>query len=229
MPDPLAGAYMPLDTPVHRADPFLKLIIFLGLILAASLGGIPGKVFVLLAAAAAAVFSKTGFRELLRAMKGFAPFLVLILLMNGLLYRGEQVIWSKWFFCISGEGIRQGLSICAVMAELIILSAILRRTTTPLEITGAAVRLLSPLRVFGVRTGDLALILSTAVSFIPVLMEESQTVIRAQRARGAKINEGSLKQRIGSVFPLVIPIFLSAFRRADELSQALLARGYKED
>lgn len=227
--DPLAGSYMPLDTPIHRAKPTLKLAVFFGMILLASFGRIPGKVIVLLAAAAAARLSETTLRELLRSLRGFLPFLFLILLMNGLFYQGETVIWSRWIFCISREGIFQGLSIITVMIELIILSLILQRTTTPLELTGAAVKFLSPLKALGVRTKDLALILSVAIRFIPVLMEESRTIIMAQRARGAKIDEGNMTQRVRSILPLVIPIFLSAFRRSDELSQALLARGYKEE
>ncbi len=226
--DPLAGAYLPLDTPVHKAKPTLKICVFLGLVLLASLGGIPGKAAVLIITFIAARAAQLSFKDLFRSLKALIPFLLMILLMNGLFFRGEEVLFEWHFICISREGISQGLSIALVMAELVMLSTVLQRTTTPLEITGAIVSMLSPLKKLGVNIDDFALTLSVAIQFIPVLPEESRMIIRAQNARGAKVNTGSLMQRIRSVIPLVIPIIISAFRRGDELSQALLARGYRE-
>ena len=226
--DPLAGAYLPLDTPLHRAKPMAKMCAFLGLVLLASLGGIPGKVITLAAALAAARTAQISFRELLRSLKPLLPFLLMILLMNGLFFRGDQVLWEWRFLCVSREGIRQGVSIALVMAELVMLSTVLRRTTTPLEMTGTIVRMIAPLKKLGVDTEEFGLLLSVSIQFIPVLQEESRMVIRAQNARGAKVNTGNLVQRARSVIPLVVPIIVSAFRRGDELSQALLARGYKE-
>lgn len=226
--DPLAGSYIPLDTPLHRADPRLKMCAFLGLVLLASLGGFPGKAAVLLFTFIAARVAQTSLRELFRSLKILLPFLLLILLMNGLLYRGDHVLWEWNFLCVSQEGIRQGVSIALVMAELVMLSTILRKTTTPLEMTDAIVRMISPLKKLGVDTEEFGLLLSVSIQFIPVLQEESRTIIRAQNARGAKVNTGNPIQRARSVVPLVIPIIVSAFRRGDELSQALLARGYRE-
>lgn len=226
--DPLAGAYLPLDTPLHRAKPMTKMTAFLGLVLLASLGGIPGKVITLAAALAAARIAQLSLRELLRSLKPLLPFLLMILLMNGLFYRGEEILWEWRFLCVSREGIRQGVSVALVMAELVMLSTVLRRTTTPLEMTGTIVRIILPLKKLGVDTEEFGLLLSVSIQFIPVLQEESRMVIRAQNARGAKVNTGNLIQRARSVIPLVVPIIVSAFRRGDELSQALLARGYKE-
>ena len=152
----------------------------------------------------------------------------MILLMNGLIFRGDHVIWEWGFLCISHEGIRQGISIALVMSELVMLSVVLRRTTTPLDITDSIVRMIAPLKKLGVDTEEFGLLLSIAIQFIPVLQEETRMIIRAQNARGAKVNTGSIVQRIRSVIPLTVPIIVSAFRRGDELSQALLARGYKE-
>ena len=229
MPDPLAGSYLPLETPVHRAKPTLKIGIFLGLVLLASLGGIPGKAAVLVITFFAARAAQLSLKDMFRSLKALIPFLLMILLMNGLFYHGDEVLFEWHFICVSREGIFQGLSIALVMAELVMLSTILQRTTTPLEMTGAIVSMLSPLRKLGVNIDDFALTLSVAIQFIPVLQEESRMIIRAQNARGAKVNTGSLMQRVRSVIPLVIPIIISAFRRGDELSQALLARGYREN
>lgn len=226
--DPLAGAYLPLDTPLHRMRPVVKMSLFLGLVLLASLGGFPGKAIVLLITLIAARTAQTPLRELFRSLKPVLPFLLLILLMNSLFFHGEKVLWEWRFLCISREGIMHGVSIALVMAELVMLSLILRKTTTPLEMTDAIVRMMSPLKKIGVDTEEFGLLLSVAIQFIPVLQEESRMIIRAQNARGAKVNTGNIMQRVRSVIPLVIPIIVSAFRRGDELSQALLARGYRE-
>ncbi len=226
--DPLAGAYIPLDTPIHRMKPVWKVSAFLALVLLASLGGVPGKAAVLLITLISARLARVSFRELFRSQKPLIPLYLMVLFMNGLFFRGETVLYEWRFICISREGIFQGLKISLVMAELVALSTILRRTTTPLETTDAIVCLLSPLKKLGVNIEEFALTLSVAIQFIPVLQEESRMIIRAQNARGAKVNTGSLMQRVRSVIPLVIPIIVSAFRRGDELSQALLARGYKE-
>lgn len=226
--DPLAGAYLPLDTPLHRAKPMAKMIGFLVLVLLASLGGIPGKLVTLVIAFVSARTAQISLKELFRSLKPILPFLLMILFMNGLFYRGDQVIREWRFLCVSREGIRQGISIALVMAELVMLSMVLRRTTTPLEMTGTIVRMIEPLKKLGVDTEEIGLLLSIAIQFIPVLQEESRMIIRAQKARGAKVNSGNLMQRARSVIPLVVPIIVSAFRRGDELSQALLARGYRE-
>ncbi len=226
--DPLAGVYLPLDTPIHHMKPVRKIIAFIGLVLLASFGGIPGKAAVFVIALITAWIAQLPFRDLCRSQKPLIAFYLMILFMNGLFFRGETVLLEWRFICISREGIIQGISVSLVMAELVALSTILQKTTTPLEITDAILQLISPLKKTGCNTEEFALVLSVAIQFIPVLQEESRMIIRAQNARGAKVNTGSLMQRVRSVVPLVIPIIVSAFRRGDELSQALLARGYRE-
>ena len=226
MHDPFAGSYVPLDTPIHRAAPFVKLCAFLALVLLASLGGLPGQCLVLLAVLIAASSAKLTFRELLGTLKEILPFLLTVLFMNGLFFPGEHVLWKGWIFCVSAEGLRRGFSILIVMAELVMLSAVLRRTTTPLELTDAVVKLLRPLKFLGVDVNEIGLLLSLSIQFIPVLQEESRVILRAQQARGAAVGKGRLRERARAVLPMVVPIFLSAFRRAEELSQAMEARGY---
>ena len=226
--DPLAGSYLPLDTPLHRAEPMAKMTGFLALVLLASFGGIPGKLITLAAALITARIAQIGCRELFRSLKPLLFFLLMILLMNGLFFRGGHVIWEWRFLCVSREGILQGASIALLLAELVMLSMVLRRTTTPLEMTDTIVRMIAPLKKLGVDTEEFGLLLSIAIQFIPVLQEETRMIVRAQNARGARVNSGTPAQRIRSIIPLVVPILVSAFRRGDELSQALLARGYRE-
>ena len=124
--------------------------------------------------------------------------------------------------------LKRMISIALLLAELVMLSMVLRRTTTPLEMTDTIVRMIAPLKKLGVDTEEFGLLLSIAIQFIPVLQEETRMIVRAQNARGARVNSGTPAQRIRSIIPLVVPILVSAFRRGDELSQALLARGYRE-
>lgn len=226
MNDPFAGSYVPLDTPIHRADPFVKLCAFPAAVLLASLGGLPGQGLVLITVLIAASLAGMSLKELLGTIKEILPFLLTVFCMNGLFFPGAHVLWKRWIFCISEEGLRQGFSILIVMAELVMLSAVLRRTTTPLELTDAVVKLLRPLKFLGVDVNEIGLLLSLAIQFIPVLQEESRVILRAQQARGAAVGKGRLSERARAALPLVVPIFLSAFRRGDELSQAMEARGY---
>ncbi len=110
---------------------------------------------------------------------------------------------------------------------LMALSSILMTTTTPMEITGAFAWLLSPLQAIHVPVYDFALMISIAMQFIPVLAEESETIIKAQTARGAKLDSPKLSEKAAALLPLILPIFVSAFRRADELALAMEARGFR--
>ena len=121
----------------------------------------------------------------------------------------------------------QGANIVCRVILIMILGNVLTSVTSPIEMTGAMETLLCPLALFGIPVGDVAMILGVALQFIPVFMEETELIQKAQTARGARFESRRLKDRAASVMPLVVPVFLSAFRRADELSVAMEARGYR--
>lgn len=142
-------------------------------------------------------------------------------------YSGEHCIWSWWIFRLSREGIRQGAMVVVHLVLILVFCMVLTITTEPMEITHGLEELLSPLSKVGVPTEEIAMILGVAMQFIPVLGEEAETIRMAQTARGARFESKKLTERAASFLPLVIPVFLAAFRRADELACAMEARGYR--
>jgi energy-coupling factor transport system permease protein len=124
-------------------------------------------------------------------------------------------------------GVRQAVFISLRLTLLVLISSLLTLTTSPIDLTGGLERLLGPAGRIGVPVHEIALMMSIALRFIPTLMEETDKIIKAQTARGANLTEGSLVRRARSLMPIVIPLFISAFRRAEELALAMEARGYR--
>ena len=151
-------------------------------------------------------------------------FFLLIFAMNALFFATDDAIWHWWILTLSVPGIVQGAQVTVRLALILVMSNVLTCTTPPLEITGAIQTLLSPLRL---PVEDIAMILSVAVQFIPTLLEETDTIRKAQIARGARFESRRLHERAQAMLPLIVPIFLSAFKRADELAMAMEARGYR--
>lgn len=174
-----------------------------------------------------AVISKLPLKTVTAPVYRMTTFFLLIFLMNAFFYKSEAVAWTWWIFNLSEEGICQGLRVVIRIALIVVLGNILTMTTTPMDMTTALESLVKPLKLFRVPTEDIAMIISAAIQFIPVLMEESDMIRMAQTARGARFESKKLSERAASLLPLVIPIFISAFRRADELSLAMEARGYR--
>ena len=222
------GTYQPGDSLLHRAPAIAKLVGFTGLtvlvILTRSLWGYAIMTAVVLALA---------FTSALRPADIFSPvwrlrwFFIVIFLMNLCFFSPEEAWVRWWIFTPSEAGLIQGVNVAARVALILILSNVLTVTTAPLALTEALEKLLSPLKRVGIPTAQIAMILSVAVRFIPTLMEETDMIRKAQTARGARFDSRRLTEKAAAVLPLVVPIFLSAFRRADELSLAMEARGYR--
>ncbi|WP_337755443.1 energy-coupling factor transporter transmembrane protein EcfT, partial [Gallintestinimicrobium sp.] len=222
------GQYRPGNTFFHRADAKGKL---LGLCLVIAAVIVSKGLFGCIAAAAAALtvsyLAGISLREQIKQQKGMCRFLAVIFLMNAFFYSGEHCIWSWWIFRLSREGIRQGAMVVVHLVLILVFCMVLTITTEPMEITHGLEELLSPLSKVGVPTEEIAMILGVAMQFIPVLGEEAETIRMAQTARGARFESKKLTERAASFLPLVIPVFLAAFRRADELACAMEARGYR--
>lgn len=222
------GQYRPGNTFFHRADAKGKLL-GLCLVIAAVIVS-KGLAGCIAAAAAAIVVSQLAgisLREQIRQQKGMCRFFIVIFLMNAFFYSGEHCIFRWWIFQLSREGIYQGAMVVIHLVLILLFCMVLTVTTEPMEITHALGELLSPLSKIGVPTEEIAMILGVAMQFIPVLGEEAETIRMAQTARGARFESKRLTERAASFLPLVIPVFLAAFRRADELSCAMEARGYR--
>ncbi len=223
-------AYSEGDSLLHRMDPAVKLIGLLILSLLILLtGDLPGLILSLTLLSILIILSKIPLKTLLLPLRRLIPFLLIVFLMNVFFYTSESCLFSVSFLCISEAGLRQAFNILQHTASVTILSALFIRTTTSIQIMHGIETCLRPLRFFRVPTRDIALIMSIALQFIPVFFTDLDRIRKAQTARGADFTGGTLLDKSRAVFPLVIPAFVSAFRRADDLANAIEARGYRGD
>ncbi len=219
--------YVERSSILHRLDGLSKLL-FLLLYLAAVIITERVAGFLLLAAVLllCARLGEVPYRTVVGGLWQLRFFFLLIFLMNFSFFDAEHAFFSWWIFSFSREGLFFGAKmvvrvICAVAA-----GNLFTAVTTPVAMTGAMETLLHPLQWIGVPTRDVAMILGVAIQFVPLFLREADTIKMAQTARGAPFTSRKLTERIGCVLPLVIPVFLSAFKRADELACAMEARGY---
>ncbi len=226
MPKVTIGQYFTGDSLIHRLDPRVKLIgtffyivilFFADSFASYGLAGLFLSVLIIL--------SKVPFKYILRGMRGIIFLLMITILFNLFLTPGDR-IWSFYFLSIT----RQGLEFASMMAIrlffLIMVSSIMTLTTTPNQLTDAMEYVLNPLKAIRVPVHEIAMMMSIALRFIPILSEETDKIMKAQQARGASFTEGNIFQRAKSLVPILVPLFVSAFRRAGDLAMAMEARCY---
>ncbi len=221
------GQYYQTDSVIHRLDPRVKLVATLAFIV--SLFIVNSFWGYLIAAAFLVVMirlSHVPFKFMVRGMKAIVFLLVVAGVFNLFLTQGE-VVWSFWKLKITKEGIRLALLMAARLCFLIIGSSIMTLTTTPNQLTDAMEKLLGPLKKIHVPVHEIAMMMSIALRFIPILLEETDKIMKAQIARGADFESGNLITRAKNLVPLLVPLFISAFRRANDLAMAMEARCYR--
>ena len=224
----LLGLYLPLDSPLHRLDIRVKLPGFFLLLSGLLISKNPwGYLLSLALTLSLAFISRLPSSVIISPLRRLWPFLLIVLLINSLFLKEGEALFSLGIFSFYSQGFSQGLRIILNLLLIMALSSILTATSSPREITQGLSSLLSPLALLGLPVDELAMILSIALQFIPSLLQETRTIKKAQRARGADLSSKNLRRRLDSFFALVIPIFISAFRRADDLAQAMEARGYR--
>ncbi|MDZ7393790.1 MAG: energy-coupling factor transporter transmembrane protein EcfT [candidate division KSB1 bacterium] len=222
------GQYYPSNSLVHRLDPRAKLVasvvLMSGLLLTDSL---PLTVAWGMLAVALVVAARLPVGLVLRNLRAFVWLFLLTMVVHSFFTGGTPLVrlpvlgWK-----LTWEGVEKGLLYSFRLGLLVVMAALLTLTTSPIELTDGLERLLRPLRRLGVPVHELAMMMSLALRFVPTLLEEADRLQKAQVSRGASF-EGSLVQRARSVVPLVVPLFVSAFRRADELALAMDARCYR--
>lgn len=222
------GRYIPGDTLLYRLDERAKLFGFLILIGAVVLtDGWMGYLLIILFLLLLGIISGLPIRETYGSVWRLMSFYVIVFLMNALFFTSEDSIWHWGIFTLSEEGMIQGAIVVFRIAIIIVLSNILMMTTSAVGIMTALEALVHPLKYVKLPAEEIAMILSIALQFIPTLMEESDTIRKAQIARGARFESNKLHEKAMAMVPMIVPVFLSAFRRADELSLAMEARGYR--
>ncbi len=228
MPDRMTGQFIPGTSVLHRLDARAKLFGFIllaaAVILADTLLGYALIIAVLLLLVVAA---KLPLSTAIGSVRRMFWFFVLIFIMNSLFYSDENAIWSWWVISVSKVGIIQGFNVMFRILIILVLSNIFTLVTPPLEISSAIQAMLKPLKLLHLPADDIAMIISVAIQFIPTLLQESDTIKKAQIARGARFESRKLHERAAAMLPLIVPMFLSAFKRADELAMAMEARGYR--
>ncbi|WP_205176314.1 energy-coupling factor transporter transmembrane component T family protein [Bacillus pakistanensis] len=224
----IIGRYIPTGSFVHQLDPRSKLLFIFTFICIVFLANNAITYMVLgLFTILSIMMTKVSIRFLFAGLK---PILWLVgftfLLHLFFTKEGEELV-RLGFFSIYEEGLRQGIFISLRFLYLILVTSLLTLTTTPISITDGLESLLNPLNKFKFPVHELALMMSISLRFIPTLMEETEKIMKAQTARGADFSSGPIKERLQAVVPLLIPLFVSSFKRAEDLATAMEARGYR--
>ena len=221
------GQYYPVDSPLHRLDPRTKLAGTMIYIVALFLcKNWTGYALAALFLAAVIRLSRVPFSYMVRGLKGILILLLISVSFNLFLTNGEPIV-SLGFLKITREGIRVAAFMALRLILLVLGSTVMTLTTTPNALTDGMEKGLGFLKVFRVPVHEIAMMMSIALRFIPILIEETDKIMKAQMARGADFESGNIIQRAKAMLPLLVPLFVSAFRRADELALAMEARCYR--
>lgn len=221
------GQYYQTDSVIHRLDPRVKLVTTICYII--SLFIVDNFIGYLIAGIFLALIiriSKVPFKFMIRGMKSIIFLLIIAVVFNLFLTPGEVVV-AFWKVQITREGIRTAVFMAIRLVFLIMGSSVMTLTTTPNNLTDGMEKLLGPLKIFKVPVHEIAMMMSIALRFIPILLEETDKIMKAQIARGADFESGNLIKKAKSLVPLLVPLFISAFRRANDLAMAMEARCYR--
>ncbi|MCL2201278.1 MAG: energy-coupling factor transporter transmembrane protein EcfT [Oscillospiraceae bacterium] len=221
------GQFFPGNTIVHRLDPRVKLLLTLVYITALFIAqGLLGYILMLAVLLTCLSLSKIGPKTVLRGLRPVIIIILLTVILNVFFIRGETVLFEWRFIVITREGLVTAGFMASRLIMLIIGTFLLTYTTSPIALTDGLEQMLNPLKKIKLPIHELAMMMSIALRFIPTLIEETDKIMSAQKARGIDFETGGLISRARAVVPLIIPLFISAFRRADELATAMESRCY---
>jgi len=225
--DIMLGQYFPGSSIIHQLDPRTKIIstiLFISSVFLAesyeAYAVVSGFIAIILALAGIPLIM------ILRSLKPLW-FIIILTLFIHIFTTPGTVLYSMGIFTVTQEGLRQGIMMSLRLIFLIIVSSVLTFTTSPVTLTDGLERLLRPFKKLGLPAHELAMMMTIALRFIPTLLEETDRIMKAQMARGADFTSGNIVRRARNMIPLLIPLFISAFRRADELAIAMEARCYR--
>ncbi|MDD6282636.1 MAG: energy-coupling factor transporter transmembrane component T [Oribacterium sp.] len=221
------GQYYPVDSVIHRLDPRVKLLATLiYLISLFVMNSFTGYLIAALALAVLVKFSRVPFRFMTRGLKSIIIVLLISVSFNLFLTPGTELV-RFGFLRITREGLRIALMMGVRLILLVLGSSLMTLTTTPNQLTDGLEKGLGILKRVGVPVHEIAMMMSIALRFIPILVEETDKIMKAQQARGADFESGNIIQRAKAMVPILVPLFISAFRRANDLAMAMEARCYR--
>lgn len=221
------GQYYPAESLIHKLDPRVKLMAALIYIISLfTFRGVAGFILVTVFLMGMIRLSKVPFSYMVKGLKAIVIIMVITCVFNLFLTPGEEVLWHYGIFTITMEGLKNAVFMLVRLIYLIVGTSIMTLTTTPNQLTDGLEKALMPLSKIKIPVHAIAMMMSIALRFIPILIEETDIIMKAQMARGADFENGNLLKRARNMVPLLVPLFVSAFRRADDLAMAMEARCY---
>ncbi len=222
------GQYYPVSSPVHRMDARVKLLLtVLYIVTIFVIQTYSGYIATFAVFLFTVILARIPIKTVLKSVKAVLFLILFTTILNLLFYKGNYTeSWEWWIFTVTDGAIHFAVQMALRLAFLVMGTSLLTFTTTPVELTDGIESLLRPLKVIKFPVHDVAVIMSITLRFIPILMEETDKIIMAQSSRGADFSSGGLLKRAKALLPVLIPLFVSAFRRADELSLAMDSRCY---
>lgn len=221
------GQYFPGNSIIHRLDARIKLVLVVAIIvLIFMMNTLIGNLVVFAFLVATVILSRVNVKFVLRGLKPLWFIIILTFILNTFFYSGGTELWSWWIFRVSQEGLMSAIRLAVRLIFLITATTMLTLTTSPIALTDGIESLLKPLKALKFPVHELAMMMTIAMRFIPTLIEETDKIMKAQTARGAEFDSGSIFKRAAGMVPLLVPLFVSAFRRADELAFAMESRCY---
>lgn len=221
------GQYFPGKSPIHRMDARMKIVLSIAVLtLVFVANSYSSLAFVTVLVFSLVFISRIPLKTVLRSVKPILPIILLTSLLNIFTVGGDPVF--EWgFLKISAQGLRAAAFVIIRLVCLIVASSLLTYTTSPTSLTDAIERLLSPLNYLHIEVHSIAMMMTIALRFIPTLIEEVNKIMSAQKARGADLESGNIFKRIRAMIPILVPLFVSSFRRAYELAYAMECRCYR--
>lgn len=227
MKDVAFGQYYPAGSVIHRMDARAKLIFtMLYMVMIFFVVSYTAYAAIVLFVLSVTLIARIPPRMLVKSVRAILFILIFTAILNLFFYSSGNVLVDWWIIRITDQGVDFSIKMIFRLTMLVMGTSLLTFTTTPTELTDAIESLLTPLKWIKVPVHDIALIMSIALRFIPGLIDETDKIVMAQKARGASIDTGNFLQKVKAMVPVLIPLFVSAFRRADELADALDARCY---
>ncbi|MDW2886789.1 energy-coupling factor transporter transmembrane component T family protein [Exiguobacterium artemiae] len=224
----IVGQHIPGTSYLHRSSAVAKIIFafcFIPLVFLAN--NAATNIFLLLFTFFALASSKLPIRYVLKGLRPILFLIVFTFIIQLLFTREGAILFEFGWFRIYEEGLRLAIIVSLRFFYLVSITTLVTLTTSPIELTDAIELLLKPFKVVRVPTHEIALMLSISLRFLPTLAEETEKIMKAQQARGVDLSAGPIKERLRAIIPLLIPLFISAFKRAEDLATAMEARGYR--
>ena len=222
------GQYYPGDSAIHRMDPRMKLILTIAYIVGVFMvSNLPGYLLAIAFLYLVVRIAGIKFGYLIKGVKPLRFIILFTFVLNLFFVRGETVIFSLGFYTLTVEALNNAIYFALRLVFLVMGTSVLTLTTSPVQLTDGLERLMHPLQRFHFPAHELAMMMTIALRFIPTLLEETDKIQKAQMARGADFESGNLIARAKAMIPLLVPLFVSAFRRANDLAMAMEARCYR--